>query len=552
MKRKIIGQMLVCPAVLLLTACGKQTAPAPAADNPAGIKDRLLAAAASLQPGAQLYFEDGLTITGVGLNDSGNATQKSDNFFWPAIQKLTGVDLDIFWGEQSEYLSSLSTMLLTGIDQLPDILNADDFGVMDLADDGVIVPLDDYLALMPDIVSAVGAERMDYWRQADGHIYTIPSVTNVPGAQTMMIRRDWLDALGLSEPQTWEDWLTLWRAIRDHDVNGNGDPSDEIPFAAQYGNDKERCFLPLLNAFGIRTSGDTQFCLLDDGTYTMIYEHPKYREFLEALHGLYQEGLIAPDFDTQYLENIDAAMDENRLGTVYNWAERCRTSAQTLRDSGTEAALWEAVAPITGPDGIQLTPERLMVSSVWCLTSAAEKAGKAEDIARFFNWCFTEEGSYLYSYGLPGISYELVDGVPVMARELTANGFTDYRAAGCNIGSFGGLWQEGAFTQCLFEGRSETEMDDLTEQFYRGISVVNTPYFYTMPKTWQTPAYTRYRAALITEGVCQLRNQAIRGEISIDQFFTRYERLKQRGLQAVIEEAAKVSPDSAALSGKED
>ena len=59
-------------------------------------------------------------------------------------------------------------------------------GVMDLADDGAVIPLDDYLDLMPHIVAAVGEDRMNYWRQADGHIYTIPSVINVPGAQIMM------------------------------------------------------------------------------------------------------------------------------------------------------------------------------------------------------------------------------------------------------------------------------------------------------------------------------------------------------------------------------
>lgn len=281
---------------------------------------------------------------------------------------------------------------------------------MDLADDGVIIPLDDYLDLMPDIVAAVGEERMDYWRETDGHIYTILAVTNVPGAQTMMVRKDWLEQLGLSEPQTWEEWVELWKAIRDHDLNGNGDPTDEIPFASQFGEDGERCLLPLLNAFGIKTSGDTQFCQLDDGTYTMVYEHPGYAEFLEEMHKLYEEGLIASDFDSMYLDDLDTAMDENRLGTTFNWAERCRTSSQTLRQSGAEDALWEAVAPVSGPDGTQLTPERQMIVPMWCISQAAQKSGKAEDIIRFFNWCFSEEGSYLYSYGIPGISYETDDG----------------------------------------------------------------------------------------------------------------------------------------------
>lgn len=538
MNRKIISSLLAVNMLLGLAACGKTEA-APAAE--AGIKEKLIAGVDRLEKSQQLYFEDGLTITGMGVNFSGDVTKKTDNFFWPAIEKMTGVNLDIFWEEKESYITSLSTTLLTGTDKLPDILDASDFGVMDLADDGAVIPLDDYLDLMPDIVAAVGEDRMSYWRQVDGHIYTIPSIINVPGAQTMMVRKDWLDKLGLTEPQTWDQWVNLWRAIRDNDLNGNGDPNDEIPFASQYGADGERCFLPLLNAFGIRTSGDTQFCLLDDGSYTMVYEHPKYPEFLEAMQGLYEEGLIFSEFDSMYAGDMDAAMDENRLGTAFNWAERCRTSSQALREAGVQDALWAAVAPIAGPDGAQMTPERIMVMPVWCITSAAEKRGNVENIVRFFNWYYSEEGSCLYSYGLPGISYEMVDGVPVMVSEITENGFTDYRAAGCNIECFGGLWQESAFMQCLFEGRTEEEMDDMTEEFYKGISVVNNGYFYALPKTYETPAYTQYRNSLITEGVCKLRNQAIKGEISPETFFEAFNALKQQGLQSVMDEATEAA-----------
>ena len=293
MKKKMIVFLLPL-ALLSIIGCGSTQN---IEETKETIKSRLLSAVQDLPQSQQLYFEDGLTITGMGVNDYGNTVKKGDNYYFPAIEQMTGVTLDIFWAASESYKTSLSATLLEGTDQLPDILNASDFGVMDLADDGAVIQLDEYLELMPDIVAAVGSERMDHWREADGHIYAIPSITNVQGAQTMMVRKDWLDKLGLSEPETWDEWLTLWRAIRDNDVNGNGDPNDEIPFASQYGVDGERCLLPLLNAFGIKASGDTQFCLLDDGTYTMVYEHPRYQEFLEAVQQLYAEGLIPADLE---------------------------------------------------------------------------------------------------------------------------------------------------------------------------------------------------------------------------------------------------------------
>lgn len=76
---------------------------------------------------------------------------------------------------------------------------------MDLADDGMIVALDGYLDLMPDIVAAVGEEHMDAWRSSDGHIYTIPSISTVQGSFSMLVRRDWLEALKLDVPESWSD-----------------------------------------------------------------------------------------------------------------------------------------------------------------------------------------------------------------------------------------------------------------------------------------------------------------------------------------------------------
>ncbi|MGN0575264.1 MAG: hypothetical protein ACI4J2_04455 [Ruminococcus sp.] len=209
---------------------------------------------------------------------------------------MTGAHVSIDWHTAEQYSTTIATTLLSGKKNLPDILNPMDFGVMDLAADELIVPLDDYLDLMPDIFNAVGEEHIDAWRAADGHIYTIPSVSSIQGSFSVMIRQDWLDALGMDEPDTWEDWLAYWRGVKENDMNGNGDTSDEIPFAAAGGMEGERSLTPLLNAFGIAVSNDTQSCILDDGTYTMVYEHPRYPEFLKAMAELYSEAMLADGY----------------------------------------------------------------------------------------------------------------------------------------------------------------------------------------------------------------------------------------------------------------
>ncbi len=537
MKKSLVAVGIFCTAVIFTGCAGKKQEEVKKSAEEYSVdqmKEDLLAAADQLEKSQELYFDDGIEITGLGVTYDGRPTEFDGCYYWKAMEKMTNAHVAIDWHEADGYASSVATTLLMDISELPDIVNPFSFGIMDLADDGMIVPLDDYLELMPDIVAAVGEERMDAWRQADGHIYFIPSVSSVQGSQSMMVRKDWLDALQMDMPETWEDWLALWKGIRDNDLNGNGDPDDEIPLALSYGSDGEKCMTMLMNAFGIRASSDCQFCVLEDGTYTMVYEHPNFDEFLEAAAELYREGIIQEDFDTCDYNKIEELMKGNLLGTTMTWAVSAST-AEELRENGAEDALWTACAPIQGPHGDQMIQERELVGSSWCITAGAEKAGKVEDIVRFFNWCFTQEGAYLYNYGIEGVSYQITDDQPVLRPELVANSFDDYRAVGCNFEPFGGLWLEDAFMQCLFSGRTADELDEITSESYKGLFEVNDGFFYTQPVTRETDAYVKYRANLITAGVCPLRNQAIRGEITVDEFREKYEALKERGLDKVIE-----------------
>ena len=231
-------------------------------------------------------------------------------------------------------------------------------------------------------------------------------------------------------------------------------------------------------------------------------------------------------------------MDSNLVGTTMTWAERAKLSTYSNREGGDQDALWSCVAPITGPYGDRMTQERNAVAKVWSITAEAEKAGKVEDIIKLFNWNFSEEGIILYNYGLEGVHHDVVDGKYILKPEYVANGFVDYRLAGMEFEPFGGMWLTDAFTQCLFAGKSMDELDDAAQSFYNGLAVVNNDFFYPMPQSLETEAYTDYRAETITTGVCVARDQAIAGQMSVDEFFKQYESLKGRGLQDIIDQGA--------------
>ena len=70
----------------------------------------------------------------------------------------------------------------------------------------------------------------------DGNIYSLPSFYD-PALLSMLIgtpiwiNQEWLDQLGMKEPQTTEEFYAYLKAVKETDLNGNG-KHDEIPFAS--------------------------------------------------------------------------------------------------------------------------------------------------------------------------------------------------------------------------------------------------------------------------------------------------------------------------------
>ena len=491
-----------------------------------------------IAPSETFHLDEPLTITALGIHFNQYPTEFDGCYYLPTVEKYTNVHLQVDWRPDSDWNTQVATALAGGIDNLPYLIRPGTYGVAALANEGAIVPLDDYLDLIPNIVAAVGEERFADWKAADGHFYTIPTIVNVPGSQSTAVRKDWLDKLNMDVPTTWEQWKAYWYGVRDNDMNGNGDTTDEIPIVLEMGQNGERSLHALLNAFGIKASSDAQFCVLDDGTYTMVYEHPRYREFITEMQQLYADKIIDQEFATRYQADMYNTMSGNLAGTVFTWAEQCAVHSETLIANGVEDGLYLTCAPITGPYGDQWIQKRQGITGNWCITAKAEADGKVEDILKFWNWMFSDEGVMLYNYGIEGYTYTMVDGKAVINPEITAAGFNDYRTLGMEFEPVGGNWQNDAFMQCVFSGKTVDELTVPRKSFYDGLNEhgVNDGKYYAMPPTLETEAYVEYRAELITSGVCALRDQCVAGQLSVDDFFAKYEELKGRGLQDIIDQ----------------
>lgn len=455
--------------------------------------------------------------------DDVNGFWSPDDVTITELQKDTNTKINFELVSRDNYATNLQTMLASN--NLPDVVSMTESSQVNMmVDQGALLPLDDLLEQYgQNIIKMVGEENYNSSRASDGHIYVIPARYLTPLTQSWIIRTDWLERCGLSVPTTWDEFVKVLEAFKAQDANGDGDATNEIPLTGKV--DK------LLFTFGIYNNDI--FCVNQAGDYTLIYEHENYRAYLEAMRDLYTKGLL----DSEYLDrdedgeetNLVGAMANNLVGVAY-------TFMNNMHNADNLDGQYEYLIPVVGPFGDQHVPGR-GVGITWgnCAAIMANAEDKAVEIIKVFDWIFSEEGQRLFSYGVEGITYDMVDGKPVLKPEYSTN-FVDYRSAGMNYQPIPHVWLGDSYVQVFNGGKSENEKDHVAKQFTYGAEQ-NEIYAMEFPAVLTTDAYTEYYVDL-GEQVKSLQANAIAGNITVDEFFAQYEQLKAQGLQEVIDQGA--------------
>ncbi|HHW71251.1 MAG TPA: extracellular solute-binding protein [Clostridiales bacterium] len=450
---------------------------------------------------------------------------EEENVIIEELMRRTNTEIEFRWYPVEQYEDKVTVTLAS--DDIPDMIAQAPTST--LIDEGAIIPLDDLLKEHgQNILAYLEEEDYPYMREAvDGNIYAIPFILDFPPAYAMQIRKDWLDRVGIDKvPETWDEWKEAWHAFKDEDANGDGDPTNEIPYAGDvYG---------LLPAFGINVSNKIGFTEDADGNYTLMYELPEFKTFLEEMRYMYKEGLLDKEFATRgtFVDNpgLEKVCDANLAGSVMTWAANTRRTTEVLREIDPDAAMI-GVKPIQGPNGKQGIPSRVRVTPTATITIAGED--KAEDIVKFFNYVFSEEGINLMSYGIEGEHHEREDSRLVL-KSPYVDSFENARKAGLNLTPFPHLFTEDAFMQITLGGMEYEELPEPMQFFYDAL-YVGEDYFFTPTPTLNTEAYTEKQGDVFPQIEAMLA-QCITGEISIDEFYNQYEKLKPVGLQDILDQ----------------
>lgn len=428
MKRKNLKTMAVAMATMMLASsalagCGGTT---PASNE---TQKSTTAQSAQTTAGAQGETEtagneswvsdEPIEIT-IMMSDNANQPLKNDAPAHEEIFKKTNVDINIEIVPNSSYSDKKSIVL--GTNNFPDMIYIGTEDLVTYSTEGIFEPLMQYVneETMPNFYK--------FWQQypdmkkylVDGELYAFPVVARNEAANGYgpVIRTDLLEKHNIPLPQTWDELLEALTQLKK-------EYPDSTPWTGRKGT--KRLFESTAYMLG---SGYGMYYDFDEGKYMFGPADDNFKAVLDYLNRAYEAGVLDPEYQTTTAETLESKMcsgqsfffcDNSGFGQNYT------VSLQKV--AGCENAELQILEIPENSFGQSraITYQTILPGRMYALNADAENK---EEIIKFIDWMYSQEGSDISNYGVEGYSFEYDENGEPQFIEEYAMQFKDAQPAG--------------------------------------------------------------------------------------------------------------------------
>ncbi|MCM3786143.1 extracellular solute-binding protein [Neobacillus mesonae] len=341
--------------------------------------------------------------------------------FFQEWQKVTGVPLSFTAPPSGQAQEALNVMLASG--DLPDMIEYNFLGFPGGPEkaikDGYIIELNDLIdKYAPNLKKFLSENpEIDKMVKTDsGSYYAFPFIRGdeyLRVFQGPVIRKDWLDELGLPVPETIDEWTTTLRAFKDQ--KGAAAPFTVVSKPRFFNDSGNGAFL---GAFGV-TRGFYQV----DGQVKFGPAEPGFKEYLRLFNSWYKEGLIDKNIATTDLKAVDSNIASGETGaTVGNTGGGIGKWQPLVEANDPDGVLVAAPYPVLNKGEVPMFGQRNQAYSSEGTVAITSMAKNPELAVKMLDYGYSEEGHMFFNFGQEGVSYNLTeDGYPQFTELLLKN-----------------------------------------------------------------------------------------------------------------------------------
>lgn len=329
--KKIISGVLIIN-LLILCGCGDSGATPSTREN-AETKEEYEAALYTARTTPYGKYPEQLTYTLGKLSGANNSnlpdgeTYENNAYTRLLNERLNVQNQDVFEAMDEQYTDSV-TMVIAQND-LPDVMIVEDLDELQyLVDNDMIADLtDSYNNCMSDTIKNIygsyGRDILDVVTFG-GKIMAIPETNISDGPNLIWLRKDWMDALGLSAPRTLSDVEEIIRQFKEKDPGHNGAGNTvglvcDTSLCGGCGYSSEYTLDIIFAAYG---AFPKQWIYDEDGNVVYGSVQPEAKEALAHIHELYKEGILDQDFLMRTSSNLIELIVDGQCGSFFGpwWA----------------------------------------------------------------------------------------------------------------------------------------------------------------------------------------------------------------------------------------
>ena len=329
--KKIISCVLIIN-LLILCGCGDSGATPSTREN-TETKEEYEAALYTARTTPYGKYPEQLTYTLGKLSGANNSnlpdgeTYENNAYTRLLNERLNVQNQDVFEAMDEQYTDSV-TMVIAQND-LPDVMIVEDLDELQyLVDNDMIADLtDSYNNCMSDTIKNIygsyGRDILDVVTFG-GKIMAIPETNISDGPNLIWLRKDWMDALGLSAPRTLSDVEEIIRQFKEKDP-GHNEAGNTVGLVCDTslcggcGYSSEYTLDIIFAAYG---AFPKQWIYDEDGNVVYGSVQPEAKEALAHIHELYKEGILDQDFLMRTSSNLIELIVDGQCGSFFGpwWA----------------------------------------------------------------------------------------------------------------------------------------------------------------------------------------------------------------------------------------
>lgn len=344
-----------------------------------------------------------LSITFTGQPIADNAQAKLE------LERITNSHINFTWVSNSNYEDKLNTMMASG--SLPAIVSLTGLtsSVINNIRAGAFWDITDEI------------QNYEYLKQTnpitinnlkiDGRLYGLPRARQV-ARNGITYRYDWAVKAGIPEPKTTDDIYRLLKYFTENDPDGNGRKDT-------YGMTWCKFDGPL-DIITTWFGGGNQW-VEQDGKYVPYMFTQGYMDAMNFARRLYQEGLVNDDFASRdtaiWADDINSGKSGMHID-VADQAQRTDNALLQLDQAKYTDAIW-VVNSVSSPAGLYNLPTVGYAGMVAISKSGAKTEEEMRKALNFIDRTNTPEAMDLFTYGVPGVHFDILDGYAVRRSGLS-------------------------------------------------------------------------------------------------------------------------------------